>query len=31
MGMNMSEILEIMKDMEAWLAAVHGGTESDMT
>ena len=29
--MNLSNLWEIVKDREAWYAAVHGGTESDMT
>ena len=31
MGMNLSKLQEIVKDREAWRAAVHGVTESDMT
>ena len=31
MNMNLSKLREIMKDREAWLASVHGVTESDMT
>ena len=31
MGMNLSKLLEIVKDREAWHAAVHGATESDTT
>ena len=27
----MNKLWEIVKDREAWRAAVHGGTESDMT
>ena len=29
--MSPSNLWEILKDREAWHAAVHGGTESDMT
>ena len=29
--MNLSNLWEIVKDREGWYAAVHGGTESDMT
>ena len=29
--MNLSKFLEILKDREAWRAAVHGVTESDMS
>ena len=28
---NLSKLQKIVKDMEAWHAAVHGVTESDMT
>ena len=28
MDMNLSKLLEIVKDMEAWHAAVHGVTKS---
>ena len=32
MDMNLSKLLEIVKDREAWCATVHGGgKESDMT
>ena len=32
MDMNLSKLQEIVKDMEAWRAAVHGGhRDSDMT
>ena len=30
MGMNLSKLQEIVKDREAWHAAIHGVTESDM-
>ena len=29
--MSLINLLEILKDREAWHAAVHGGTESDKT
>ena len=29
--MNLSKLMEIVKDREAWHAAVHGVTVSDMT
>ena len=31
MGMNLSKLQEIVKDREAWHAAIHGVTESDTT
>ena len=30
MDMNLSKLREIVKDREAWCAAVHGITKSDM-
>ena len=30
MDMNLSKLLEIVKDREAWHAAIHGVTEPDM-
>ena len=29
-GMNLSKLLEIVKDREAWRAAIHGAAESNM-
>ena len=29
--MNLSKLLQIVEDAEAWCSAVHGVTESDMT
>ena len=31
MDMDLNKLPEIVKDREAWHAAVHGGTELDLT
>ena len=30
MDMNLSKLMEIVKDREAWRAAIHGAAESNM-
>ena len=31
MDMSLSELQELVMDREAWCAAIHAGTDSDMT